>query len=578
MSQNILDDASWEETTWEEEPRGPRRWPFVLLGVLLLCGAAYAAAAAVLGDRVPRSTTVAGVQVGGLSADEARTTLTKALSGAERRHLVLTSSAGQARFTPSALGASVDVPGTVDRLTGFSLSPARMWQHLAGGGEQPAEVAVDVPTFTAAVEKVRSALDAPATEGGLSVATGTVAYTAPKPGSTLDVAGTLDAVRRWWPRQGTVEVAAEPIAPKVSAAELERVREQVADVVVSGPVTVKANGKTFSLTPAQLGPAVTFVPAADGTLDAKPDDAKLLAVVGAAATAAGAEVPAKDAVVTFRNITPTVTPHVAGVGLDPTSARTHVWEALTSTQRTAEVRTVGTEPAFTSAKAQATLPTGVISTFTTQFPCCQARVHNIQRGGAVVDGTYVLPGQQFSLNAVLGDTTTKESGYVEAGIIRYGRAAKSYGGGLSQVSTTVFNAAFFSGMQLDAWTPHAYYISRYPEGREATISWPNLHHKWTNTTDGGVLIKVRTTGTSITVTFYGRKKYDVSATKSARYAITKPKKIVDDSPDCIPQAPVDGFTVDVGRIIKQGATVVKRETFTTRYQPEDDVTCTAAKP
>ena len=116
-------------------------------------------------------------------------------------------------------------------------------------------------------------------------------------------------------------------------------------------------------------------------------------------------------------------------------------------------------------------------------------MHNIKLASRIINGTYIPPGEQFSMNGILGERTAAK-GYIEAGIIRGGRAATSYGGGISQVSTTIFNAAFFSGMQLDAWTPHYYYISRYPEGREATISWPDLHNKFTNTTDGGVLIQI----------------------------------------------------------------------------------------
>ncbi|MGL5852278.1 MAG: VanW family protein, partial [Phycicoccus sp.] len=143
-----------------------------------------------------------------------------------------------------------------------------------------------------------------------------------------------------------------------------------------------------------------------------------------------------------------------------------------------------------------------------------------------------------------------------------------------QVSTTIFNAAFFSGMELDAWTPHYYYISRYPEGREATISWPDLHNKFTNVTDGGVLMELSATDTSVTVSFYGTKKWDIEATKSARRDIVAPRTYSDPDPECITQSPVPGFTVDVGRIFRQGGTVVKRESYTTRYRPEDDVTCT----
>ena len=82
-----------------------------------------------------------------------------------------------------------------------------------------------------------------------------------------------------------------------------------------------------------------------------------------------------------------------------------------------------------------------------------------------------------------------------------------------------------------------------------------------------MLIQVATTSSSITVTFWGTKKYDVTATKSARYDVVQPKEVSDPGPDCLDQNPVPGFKVDVGRIIKQGGKVVKTEKFTTNYRP-----------
>jgi len=449
-----------------------------------------------------------------------------------------------------------------------------VWSHVAGGGAEPAVVRIDRPTFDAAVEGVRDELDAEPKEGSLSVADGEVAYSAPVPGTTVDIAGTADAVRAQWPAESTVDVAAESVAPTVRASEFERVRTEFAEVAVSAPVTVVVGEKSFTLDPEDFGRAVVLKPADDGTITPRANEKRLLALVHAAADDAEVEREAEDATVTFSGLTPTVRKSVPGFVLDDESITSEVWKAISGTERTATLTTSPTQPEWTTAEVKKTLPEGKISSFTTYFPCCQTRVKNIQRGGAAVDGTYVLPGEQFSLNDVLGDTTSASSGYVKAGIIRNGRAAEARGGGLSQLSTTLFNAAFFAGVQLDAWTPHSYYISRYPEGREATISYPDLHHKWTNTTDGGVLVKVRTTGTSITVTFHGQKKWDIEATKSARYDVVQPQKIYDDDPECIPQDPVVGFAVDVGRIFKQGGKVVKTQSFTTRYIPEDDVTCT----
>ena len=384
-------------------------------------------------------------------------------------------------------------------------------------------------------------------------------------------------MRRGWPGDRTVEVAAVAVPPKVTAEEIDRVRSEFADVAVSGPVTVSANGTSFTVAPKVFAPAVVLAPDASGRITPRADPTKLAAVVHAAAEKAGVAVEAKDAVVTFAGRTPTVRPHVPGVALDDASLTEQVWKAISTTTRTATVATTATEPKLTTAVAKATLPKGKISSFTTRFPAGQPRVKNIKLASRIINGTYIPPGGQFSMNGILGERTAAK-GYIEAGIIRGGRAATSHGGGISQVSTTIFNAAFFSGMQLDAWTPHYYYISRYPEGREATISWPDLHNKFTNTTDGGVLIQVATTDTSITVTFWGTKKYDVTATKSARYDIVQPKKFSDPGPDCLDQRPVQGFKVDVGRIIKQNGKVVKTQKFTTNYRPEDDVTCTNPTP
>ena len=164
----------------------------------------------------------------------------------------------------------------------------------------------------------------------------------------------------------------------------------------------------------------------------------------AAAKKAGAEVEAKDAVVTFSGRTPTVKAHVAGLALDDASISAEVWKAIGGTARTATGGTKPTQPTFTTDIAKKTLPKEKISSFTTYYQAGQPRVHNIKLASRVINGTYVPPGEQFSMNAVLGQRTAAK-GYVEAGIIRDGRAAESVGGGISQVSTTIFNAAFFAG-------------------------------------------------------------------------------------------------------------------------------------
>lgn len=149
-----------------------------------------------------------------------------------------------------------------------------------------------------------------------------------------------------------------------------------------------------------------------------------------------------------------------------------------------------------------------VSSFTTNHPCCENRVINIQTMAKFVQGAYLLPGETFSLNEYVGPRT-RDKGYVSAGAIRSGYMTEELGGGVSQFTTTIFNAAFFAGLDLDQYQSHSIYFSRYPFGREATLSVPGPDLKFTNVTDYPILIWPTWTDNSITVTFYSTPNVQV---------------------------------------------------------------------
>jgi vancomycin resistance protein YoaR len=149
-----------------------------------------------------------------------------------------------------------------------------------------------------------------------------------------------------------------------------------------------------------------------------------------------------------------------------------------------------------------------VSTFTTNHSCCQNRVTNIHRIADLTRGAIIRPGETFSLNGFVG-RRTRENGFVADGAINLGVLEPQVGGGISQYATTLFNAAFYAGMEFVEYQSHSLYISRYPRGREATISWPRPDLKIKNTTDYGILLWNSYTSTSITVTMYSTKHLDV---------------------------------------------------------------------
>ncbi len=162
----------------------------------------------------------------------------------------------------------------------------------------------------------------------------------------------------------------------------------------------------------------------------------------------------------------------------------------------------GAEPEVTTARLESLDIRHLVAQFTTHHECCAARVTNIHLIADQVDGAIVASGETFSLNDHVG-RRTEEDGYLPAGTIVGGEIVDTVGGGVSQFATTFYNAVFWGGYEDVEHRPHSFYFERYPEGIEATISWPLPDLVFRNDDDSGILIKTEYTDTSITVKFYG---------------------------------------------------------------------------
>jgi vancomycin resistance protein YoaR len=146
-----------------------------------------------------------------------------------------------------------------------------------------------------------------------------------------------------------------------------------------------------------------------------------------------------------------------------------------------------------------------IGAFTTNHAPGEPRVRNIHRIADMIQGAVIAPGATFSVNDYVGRRTTA-NGFVAAPVIDHEyKFTDDVGGGISQFATTIFNAAFFAGLDIPSYYMHGIYISRYPYGRESTISFPAPDVKIRNNTPHGVLIWPTYTATSITVTMYSTR-------------------------------------------------------------------------
>lgn len=227
-----------------------------------------------------------------------------------------------------------------------------------------------------------------------------------------------------------------------------------------------------------------------------------------------------------------------------------------------------------AAEAQPAGPDDRISSFTTRYPCCQPRVTNIKRAAALLDGTVIRPGGMFSMNAALG-RRTRARGFVAAPQISGGLLVDSVGGGISQVATTIYNAAFLAGLELVEHTPHSFYISRYPKGREATISWGGPELVIRNDWEAPARLRVRTSDTAITVSvFSSRLGRRIEAASGEPYRYERPGTMYVVNYRLPPGArrPVQpaggpGFSISYTRAVFQHANLRRRERFRVRYDP-----------
>ena len=144
----------------------------------------------------------------------------------------------------------------------------------------------------------------------------------------------------------------------------------------------------------------------------------------------------------------------------------------------------------------------LISGYTIHHDCCEPRVTNLQLFSDTVTGTVVQPGEQLSLNRLVGRRTV-EKGYVPAGTWVVDRVSDTVGGGISQYAATVYNAVFWGGFIGSSARPHSVYIPRYPPGIEGTLDYPYIDLVFRNDTRSPVLVVSDYTDTSLTVKLYG---------------------------------------------------------------------------
>ncbi|MDO5534345.1 MAG: VanW family protein [Propionibacteriaceae bacterium] len=573
------------ETAPSPEPRhrgrGGRVAAIVVGGIVLLAGGAYGVGYAMAGETMPPNTVIQGVPVGGLTPAEAEAKVASDLGDGGGEPITLKAGEHSLTKTPAELGLGVDAAASVAAGTvGKSFNPAQIWESLTGGRTLDAVPTRDEAKLDAVAAEMAQLTDAEPVNAELAIEDTLPSLTESTNGRALDADATKEALVAAFLESTEVEAVVTEREPDVTTAEAEQVRNEVVAPALSGPIPVTAGDKTFEVTPEMVGAALTFEQA-DGSLKPTLDPDALVAQAKPALDGLGLQEP-KDASFVFADGKPSIVPSENGKGVAKDELAQVIGEAMVKggEERRATVTVTDAEPEFTTAMAEKMGVKEITGEFTTHFPASAYRVNNIGKSAGLINGVFLKPGEEFSMNKVLGPRTLAR-GWMAGGAIDGGRVVERMGGGISQTTTTTFNAIFFAGLEDIYHKPHSLYFSRYPMGREATLDYHSVDMKFRNNTDYGVLMQAFTNNPkvggqgSITVRVWSTKVYDVKATDPVRSNVRSPgPAIKDNSAVCSPQGAMNGFTVNYSRQFFKDGALVKTEPFKWTYNTLTPVQCT----
>lgn len=230
------------------------------------------------------------------------------------------------------------------------------------------------------------------------------------------------------------------------------------------------------------------------------------------------------------------------------------------------------EPEVTTESLQETGITDMLVKFHTVFnQNDKNRSQNIKLASGMINLTILAPGDVFSFNQVVGRATA-ERGFKEAPIIVSGQFVPGVGGGICQVSSTLYNAALLTSMEIIERTNHGRAVGYLPLGRDATISYDYLDLKFKNTRSYHVLISSRVDGNQLVIRFFGNpvpeERIEIVTTDVVKIEpeiITEVNKNLKPGEKKLVQSGSPGYRVNVWRIIYQGEEEVERERLSRDY-------------
>ena len=585
--QVAAEQAPAEQKKSEAVAPARRRRLLLALGAAALLVLVWGAAAFATTQHIFTGSTVSGVAVGNMSPAQAESTVAGAINAQLGRPVTLVVGNATDTLVPAESGVSVDARASVERLTGFTLNPLTLIGRLRGA-DVDAVTRVDARSLTTALDARLDVLAVGASDAGVTLNGTTPVLVPGSIGTGLDVDSAVTTLSENWPLgRETIELPDGEARPAITDEEAQTLIDKVLTPLLSGDFTITVEGTdaaarawrpTVVLTPEQLAELVR-IGTADGDITASLDPQGLRETV-LAAMGPEIESPVQDATWTIEgraDAKPVYVEAHGGTVVDAEALAADVLTAATQDGGAGERRIalpmIDQAPAVTTPAADWGM-NQVIGEYSTPYYPDAARTQNLVAGTAAINGTVVMPGGVFSLTEALGPID-EEHGFASAGVVTNGQHTDAMGGGLSQVATTVFNAGFEAGMDDVEHTPHNYWFTRYPAGREATLWTGNLDVKFGNSTPTAVMVQAWAVDGEVHVRLWGTPYYQVSIDNGTPHNYRAYQTQRQSGGNCVPYGGgAQGFDITVTRSrTKPDGQKLPDDVLSTSYDSDNPVVC-----
>lgn len=562
------------KTSRAENQRPSKAKGWIIAGACVVAaGGAYFGSAAWISSQLPANAAVAGVSIGSMSPDQAREVLADQVTAKASEPIKVQVDGQDYTLDPAKAGLSFDVDATLEGLTQYEVNPVKLYERLTGSYAIDPAVNVDQDKLDAALKSLAKKTDAKVAEGTIKFTEGQAKLTEPVAGVELDQPQAAETLQEQWDFSGaTIELPAHRVDPKFSAEQLKGFYDGEVTKLLSAPVTLQSGDKKVEVSPESIAAAASVVLSKDAP-SLSLDDEKL---AKAATKNSDFSSTAKNAKVVLKGGKPSIVESKEGIALETKDLGQKVLEAAATDSRTATVELVAKDAEFTTADAKKLGIKEEIVHFSTPYPTSDTvRTKNLKAGSKRLNGLVIKPGETFSLLKALGPITTA-NGYYGSGVVVDGFSSEAVGGGLSQISTQMYNAGFLAGYDDITHKPHSRWFERYPAGREATLWEGQVDMQWKNNTPYGVLIEAWVSSDRVHTRLWSTKYWKVSQDSSGKHHLTKPETKYNPADQCVPErGGKPGFTIDITRYREaiDGSKKLPAETKTWTYQPWHKVVC-----